>query len=118
MIQFSTLLRLAPLSDDSSLSPSAAVSLHADAFTYQPVSSDSDGGLSWVCDKTFVIDTPSSDVLDTFARPRRSILTLKSTDGRTYQIGTPTIPAICYITRHLQRSQLVVSCTMLSDPLS
>lgn len=118
MTQFTTLLRLALVPEDSSSGPASPIFLYADDFTFQPVPSDSDGGLSWLCDKTFVIETPSSDVLATFSRPRPSILTLKSTDGQTYRIGTPTIPATCYISRHLQRSQLFVSCTMLRNPLA
>lgn len=94
-----------------------AVSLYADPFTFQPTPTDSDAGLSWLCDRTFVIDTPSDAVLAAFRRPRHTILTLHTTDGSTYDIGTATMPATAFITRHLQRSQLVLSATMLKDPL-
>ena len=94
------------------------IPLYADPFTFQPTPTDSEAGLSWLCDHTFVIDTPSDSVLRTFSRPRHAILTLHATDGTTYDIGTITMPATVFITRHLQRSQLVVTCTMLTDPLS
>lgn len=128
MKQFTTLLHLsAPTASTSTpsapvLAESAAsvpsIPLYADPFTFQPTPTDSEAGLSWLCDHTFVIDTPSDSVLRTFSRPRHAILTLHATDGTAYDIGTPTVPATVFITRHLQRSQLVVTCTMLTDPLS
>lgn len=116
MKQFTSRIDLALVLAASAVSRQT-VSLYADPFTFQPVSSDSDAGLSWVCDHTFVIDNPSDAILSHFRRPRHTILTLHATDGSTYDIGTVTMPATVFITRHLQRSQLVLSATMLFDPL-
>lgn len=116
MKQFTSRLDLAIVLAASAASRQA-VSIYSDPFTFQPTPTDSDAGLSWLCDQTFVIDTPSDAVLSHFRRPRHTILTLHTTDGSTYDIGTPAMPATVFITRHLQRSQLVLSATMLKDPL-
>lgn len=116
MKQFTTRIDIATVLA-ASASGRNPVSLYADPFTFQPIPTDSDAGLSWLCDHTFVIDTPCDAVLSTFRRPRHTILTLHATDGSTYDIGTLTMPATAFITRHLQRSQLVVTATMLFDPL-
>lgn len=123
MKQFTSRIDLTLLSSSAPLLAASAasqktVTLYADPFTFLPTPTDTDAGLSWLCDHTFVIDTPSDSILAAFRRPRHTILTLHATDGSTYDIGTITMPATAFITRHLQRSQLVLSSTMLFDPLA
>lgn len=89
----------------------------ADPFDFQPVASDDSGGLSYNCDKTFVIDTPDAETLRTFSVPRQALVELYGSDGSRYVIGTAAIPARVLISSHLQRSQLQMHCTMLRNPL-
>lgn len=89
----------------------------ADPFDFQPVVSDDSGGLSYNCDKTFIIDTPDADTLQKFSIPRQAMVKLFGSDGTQYVIGTAAVPARVLISRHLQRSQLRIHCTMLRNPL-
>lgn len=89
----------------------------ADPFDFQPVVSDDSGGLSYNCDKTFIIDTPDADTLQKFSIPRQAMVKLFGSDGTQYIIGTSAVPARVLICRHLQRSQLQIHCKMLRNPL-
>lgn len=90
----------------------------ADPFDFQPAPSDEDGGMSYNCDKTFTIDTPSEEALRKFSIPRSCMVCLFGCNGTRYIIGTANIPARCLITRHLNRAQLQIHCKMLHNPLS
>lgn len=90
----------------------------ADHFEFTPTSSDEEGGVSWNCDKTFVIDLPEKKALQYFAIPRKAIITLSASDRSTFDIGTIEVPARVHITTHLQKAQLIAACTMLTDPLA
>lgn len=89
----------------------------ADSFDFQPVPSDDDGGLSYNCSKTFVIDMPDAETLQKFSIPRSCIVSLFGNGGSRYNIGTVGIPARALISRHLNRAQLQISCKMLANPL-
>lgn len=112
MREFTGLLKVAPTDG------TAAFEFLADPFDFNPTSSDEEGGISWSCDKTFVIDTPEKKALQYFAIPRPAIVSLTASDRTTFNIGTTEVPARVHIQSHLQKSQLIMDCTMLTDPLS
>lgn len=95
----------------------------ADEFTFEPSITEDSGGLYWDCSKTFVVDMPESEALKELRIPRKAIVTLtalapKSSQSGSYTIslGTERIPARAYLTPHLNKVQLVVSCKMLRNP--
>lgn len=119
MVEFSNLISISLVGDTSE-----SYELMADSFTFEPSTTDDNGGIYWDCGKTFVIDKPDNDVLTKLKVERSAIVTLSALNGRgakatvkTYTIGTESIPARVQITQHLNRAQLVVRCKMLSDPL-
>lgn len=113
MIEFTNLIRVSPIND----AQSRTFDFLADHFDFQPQPDDNEGGQCWNCDQTFFIDMPDKEAQFAFDMPRLSIVTLKSTDQRTYDIGTSEVPARVSITRHLNRARLMMRCTMLTDPL-
>ena len=119
----------------------------ADEFTFEPSPSEDNGGVIWDCSKTFVVDMPESEALQLLKIPRKAIVTLSkltrmrpecdpnvtlmegkvgvnlvplSTESATNEvrIGTETIPARVYLSPHLNKAQLIVSCKMLRNPLA
>ena len=88
----------------------------ADHFDFTPAVMDDEGGISWNCDKTLVIDTPSEDTLRLFRVPRKAIVSLKASDRTVLNLGTKEIPARVHIVEHLQKSQLIIRCTMVTAP--
>lgn len=113
MKEFTTLLKVSPVGSTVSTS----FEFLADFFDFTPTASDDEGGAAWNCDKTFVIDTPDEQALQYFRIPRNAIVTLMTSDRKTHDIGTDEIPARVHIVRHLQKAQLIMACTMLSNPL-
>ncbi len=114
MKEFTSLIRVRLVGS----STPATFEFMADHFDYEPSVTDDEGGVSWNCDKTFVIDKPSDDATRLFSVPRSAILTLMASDRTSFEIGTDEVPARVQVAGHLQKAQLIVSCTMLSNPLS
>lgn len=104
-------------STSTTISSGGSYDFMADHFEFQPVASDDSGGLLYDCDKTFVIDTPDDAVLRKFSIPRTCMVRLFCCDGSSVALGTAGIPARVTISRQLQRSQLRVSCKMVTNPL-
>lgn len=117
MVEFTGHVQVIVLSFTSTtISSDGIYDFMSDAFDFQPVPSDDDGGLSYNCDKTLVIDTPSDSMLRTFAIPRSCMVKFFSCDGREFIVGSSRIPARVLIIPQLQRSQLKISCKMLANP--
>lgn len=112
MTEFTSLLTVRLLTDTAA----PQLRLHADSFSFDPVYTTSDAGTSWLCDHTFIIDTPDSATCDRLRRPRKAIVTLHKSDGTTVNVGTETVPAMVIIAPSIQRSRLIMTCTMLSSP--
>lgn len=112
MREFTNLLKVAPTDGTS------AYEFLADRIDFTPTASDEGRGVSWSCDKTFVIDVPEKNVLRYFSIPRPAIVTFTASDRTTFDIGTMEVPARVRIQTHLQKAQLVMACTMLTDPLA
>mgnify|MGYP003491133235 FL=1 len=112
MREFTSLLKVSPIDGTSPFE------FMADHFEFTPTASDEEGGVSWNCDKTFVIDLPEKKAMQYFAIPRKAIITLTASDRSSFNIGTTDVPARVHITSHLQKAQLIVDCTMLTDPLA
>jgi hypothetical protein len=112
MREFTSLLKVSPIDGTSPFE------FMADHFEFTPTVSDEEGGVSWNCDKTFVIDLPEKKAMQYFAIPRKAIITLTASDRSDFDIGTTEVPARVHITSHLQKAQLIVDCTMLTDPLA
>ena len=112
MREFTSLLKVSPIDGTSPFE------FMADHFEFTPTASDEEGGVSWNCDKTFVIDLPEKKAMQYFAIPRKAIITLTASDRSSFKIGTTDVPARVHITSHLQKAQLIVDCTMLTDPLA
>lgn len=89
----------------------------ADTFTYIPQLTDNEAGNYWNCDKTIVIDLPDEGTRRTFAIERSAIVTIKTSDRKTHNIGTSDIPARVQISSNLNSANLVIKCKMLTDPL-
>ena len=104
-------------STSATISGGGSYDFMADRFDFQPVASDGGGGLQYDCSKTLVIDTPDDAVLRKFSVPRTCYVRLFCSDGSTVTLGTVGIPARVFISRQLQRSQLEISCKMVTNPL-
>lgn len=118
MIEFTGHIQVTAINlTSTTISGAGTFDFLADPFDFQPVASDDSGGLSYNCDKTFVIDTPDAETLKKFSIPRQAMVKLFGCDGTRYIIGTASVPARVLISRHLQRSQLQIRCTMLHNPL-
>ncbi len=118
MIEFTGHIQVTLIHETANVVSGAGVhDFMADPFDFQPVASDESGGLSYNCDKTFVIDLPDAETLRKFSIPRSCIVSLFSNDGTRYNIGTSGIHARALISRHLNRAQLQISCKMLTNPL-
>lgn len=89
----------------------------ANPFSYIPQLSDNDAGNFWNCDKTIVIDIPDISTRKIFSIERNAIIRIKSSDKKTYQIGTIEVPARVLISSNLTSANLIVRCKMLTDPL-
>ena len=89
----------------------------ADTFSYIPQLTDNVAGNYWNCDKTIVIDLPDEETRRTFAVERSAIVTVKTSDRKTHNIGTSNIPARVQISSNLTSANLVIKCKMLTDPL-
>lgn len=96
----------------------------ADDFAFEPSATEDSGGVYWDCGKTFVVDMPEGEALEQLKMPRNAIVTLSKLtrmrpecDPNVIRIGTDTIPARVYLSPHLNKAQLVVSCKMLRNPL-
>lgn len=120
MTEFSTLVGVT-LVGDTTLS----FQFLADEFTFEPSPSEDNGGVIWDCSKTFVVDMPESEALQLLKIPRKAIVTLSKLtrmrpecDPNVIRIGTQTIPASVYLSPHLNKAQLIVSCKMLCNPLA
>lgn len=142
MTEFSTLVGVV-LVDDTTRS----FQFLADEFTFEPSPTDDNGGVIWDCSKTFVVDMPESEALQQLKIPRKAIVTLSkltrtrpesdpnatrmegkvgvnlvslSTESspNEVRIGTDSIPARVYLSPHLNKAQLIVSCKMLRNPLA
>lgn len=114
MKEFTSLIKVKPV--DSTVN--TVFELMADYFDFTPSASDDEGGPSWNCDKTFVIDKPSGNASQYFRVPRNAIVTLTASDRTTYDVGTDEVPARVQVVGHLQKAQLIVHCTMLTNPLA
>ena len=113
MIEFVNTLCVRPLF----LTEERTYTFDTDSFTFEPTSSDEDGGMLYNCDHVFVIDTPDKDTITFFSQPRTSIVTLKDSHQRPYHVGTEDLPARVYLQPHLNKTRLYISCKMLSNPL-
>lgn len=142
MTEFSTLVGVTLVGDTTQ-----SFQFLADEFTFEPSPSEDNGGVIWDCSKTFVVDMPESEALQLLKIPRKAIVTLSkltrmrpecdpnmtrmegkvgvnlvplSTESATNEvrIGTETIPARVYLSPHLNKAQLIVSCKMLRNPLA
>ena len=89
----------------------------ADTFSYIPQLTDNEAGNYWNCDKTIVIDLPDEETRRTFAVERSAIVTVKTSDRKTHNIGTSNIPARVQISSNLTSANLVIKCKMLTDPI-
>lgn len=88
----------------------------ADTFSYIPQLTDNDAGNYWNCDKTFVIDLPHKEACKIFSVERGAIVTIKTSDRKTHNIGTHNIPARVQISSNLTSANLIIKCKMLTDP--
>lgn len=113
MKEFSNLIQVTPIEGAQQQS----YTFMADHFDFQPESSDEESGMSWNCDHTFVIDRPDDDTVRFFCIPRSATVTFRDSGGKSYRIGTVSVPAKVSITAHLYRCRLVISCKMLTNPL-
>ena len=89
----------------------------ADTFTYIPQLTDNEAGNYWNCDKTIVIDLPDEETRRIFAIERSAIVTIKTSDRKTHNIGTSDIPARVQISSNLNSANLLIKSKMLTDPL-
>ncbi len=116
MIEFSNLIQVT-LTDSINNYPNKVYEFIADPFSYIPQLTDNDAGNYWNCDKTIVIDIPDADTRRFFSIERSAIVRIKTSDRRSYKIGTADIPARVQISSNLTSVNLVIKCKMLTDPL-
>ena len=90
----------------------------ADPFEFDPDCTTTEGGTTWNCDITFIIDVPESRALRNFATPRLCRVMLHDSHRRTFTIGTHKIPALVQLSAHLNRARMRVECQMLHNPLT
>ena len=116
MIEFSNLVQVTPAGQGNS-NPGKVFQFVADSFSFLPQLPDNEAGNHWNCDKTIVIDMPDTETRHFFSIERDVIVTIKSSDRRLHQIGTPDIPARVLISSNLNTCNLIIKCKMLTDPL-
>lgn len=112
MEEFTSLITVYLTSESSA----TAYEFMADNFDFTPTANDDEGGASWNCDKIFVIDTPSHDTIRRFRVPRSAIVTLRTSGRAIMELGTHEVPARVQVVEQLQKSQLIVRCTMTKEP--
>ena len=115
MIEFSNLIQVTPINPVGDSQPKVYEFI-ADTFSYIPQLSDNEAGSLWNCDKTLVIEVPNRDIRCFFSIERNSIVKVKTSDHRYYEIGTLDIPARVQISSNLNSANLVIKCKMLADP--
>lgn len=142
MTEFSTLVGVTLVGDTTQ-----SFQFLADEFTFEPSPTDDNGGVIWDCSKTFVVDMPESEALQQLKIPRKAIVTLSKltrtrpesdpnvtrmegkvgvnlvslsteSSANEVRIGTQAVPARVYLSPHLNKAQLIVSCKMLRNPLA
>lgn len=116
MLEFSNLIQVTPTGSDKS-NPGKVYEFVADSFSYIPQLTDNEAGSCWNCDKTLVIDIPDNEARRFFSIERNAVVRIRTSDRRTYRIGTPDIPARVQISSNLTSANLVIKCKMLTDPL-
>ena len=80
MIEFTGHIQVTLIHETANVVSGAGVhDFMADPFDFQPVASDESGGLSYNCDKTFVIDLPDAETLRKFSIPRSCIVSCEHT---------------------------------------
>ncbi len=89
----------------------------ADPFEFDPTCTTTEGGTTWNCDITFIIDVPEVSALRSFAIPRSCLVHLRDSQRRTHTLGTREVPALVQLSTHLNRARLRVECQMLHNPL-
>ena len=65
---------------------------------------------------SIVIDLPDEEARRTFSIERSAIVTIKTSDRKTHNIGTHNIPARVQISSNLTSANLIIKCKMLTDP--
>lgn len=113
MLEFTNLIKVEPTAPGNS----RTYEFIADTFSYIPQITDNDAGSYWNCDKTIVIERPDDIVRRFFSIERNAIVTIRTSDRRSFTIGTVDIPARVQISSNLTSSNLIIKCKMLQDPL-
>lgn len=113
MLEFSNIIRISPIANGVS----QTYELVADPFSYIPQFTDDGAGIYWNCDKNIVIDRPNDIIRKYFSIERKAIVTIRTSDRKSYDIGTIAIPARVHISSNLNTCTLIIKCKMLSDPL-
>lgn len=123
MKEFSQIIKIIPVSSvpesfsgspEELLSNQDLISVLAEHFVLDPKLERSATGSLFNCDMTHLIDTPDTDY---YAIPR-SALVIYAAGDNLYVVGTPDIPAMVAIQKHLQKSRLEITCKMLNNPIS
>lgn len=111
MLEFLNLIRVQPISSDNQY-----YEFVADTFSYIPQLTDNDAGNYWNCDNTIIIDIPDYATRRFFHVERSAIVTIKTSDRKSYNIGTVQVPAKVQISSNMTTCSLIIKCKMLSDP--
>lgn len=113
MLEFSNLIKVTPTSGDGS----KTYEFIADSFSYIPQLTENAAGNYWNCDKTVVIEHPDAAARRFFSTERSALVTIKTSNRKSFNIGTSDIPARVQISSNLTSSNLIIKCKMLFDPL-
>jgi hypothetical protein len=90
---------------------------YADRFDFVPSISESSSGVTYKCDKDFIIEKPAEPVCKEFSRPIPCLLKFNDSKSNPVTVGTVDIPAYAVINPHLNTATLSVKCSMLQPPL-
>ncbi len=113
MIEFSNIIQVTPISDGSN----NVYEFVSDSFTYIPQMNQDESGNCWNCDKTIIIDNPDADSIEFFSIERSSIVTIRCSNRKSFQIGTLEIPARVIISSNINSCSLTIRCKSIRDPL-
>lgn len=114
MSEFSILIKVFPLRSDVG----ASYTFIADEFDFVPQPEDSEAGRCYVCDKDIVCQPVSADVIRAFEGGIWAKVQFRDTRGRSFTIGTDTVPAVVSLSPNLNTLTLQIRCRMRTSPLA
>lgn len=114
MRELSILIKVTPLRSGVG----STYTFMADEFDFVPQPEDTDAGRCYVCDKDIVCQPVEADVIRAFGGGIWAKVQFRDTRGRSFTIGTDTVPALVSLSPNLNTLTLQIRCRMRTSPLA